>query len=206
MKVMQVLKRNAVILGVLVFVCAAVYLNWSLGKEAEEKAGAKTESPETATQVLAQDPMGAAREAGLYFSAEPEEEDAAVSTDTDGETTNIAEYFAGVRLSRSQARDEATETLQVACAATDVSQEYINTAATQIMDIAQWTMREADLENLIMAKGFEDCVVYMTPNGVSVTVPAPVDGLSDASVAKITDLILGETDYSAEQLKIVEIR
>jgi len=39
-----------------------------------------------------------------------------------------------------------------------------------------------------------------------VAVPAPAEGLSAAAVARITDTITGETDFSASQLKIIEVR
>ena len=201
---MKFLKRNGVVLGILVFVCAAVYLNWSFGNRLEEQTSAASVS-DAADQTVAGG--NGADASGLYFTPA-----ATLNGEKNAEeqpqppVTDIAEYFAAVRLSRSQARDEATQTLQVACAASDASQEFVMSAATQIIDIAQWTMQEADLENLIRARGFEDCVVYMTEKGISVTVPAPVDGLSDASVAKITDVILTETDYAPDQLRIVEVR
>ena len=202
---MKILKKNAVVLAVMVFVCAAVYLNWSFGKKQEndKNTGNVDNGNDTATtQVIAVSQKADPNAAGLFFTEDTD----VLSEASKLVTTDYSDYFASVRLARSQARDEATETLQVACATTEASEEFINTAATQILDIAQWTMQEADIENLIMARGFEDCVVYMTENGVSVTVPAPMDGLSDAAVAKITDVILSETGYTADMLRIVEIK
>ena len=45
----------------------------------------------------------------------------------------------------------------------------------------------------------------MTDDAVTVAVPAPKDGLSEASVAKITETVTSETDYTASQLKVIEI-
>lgn len=203
---MKIVKRNAIVLGVLFFVCCAVYLNWSFGQKGktdDSQSATEDKAAETAAQVIAVNQADAGSEAGLYFAGDS----AAQTVDAGGLVqTDYSDYFAAVRLSRSQARDEATETLQMACSTTEASEEFIETATMQIMDIASWTMMEADLENLIMAKGFEDCVVYMTENGVSVTVPAPTEGLSDASVARITDVILTQTDYMADQIKIVQIK
>jgi len=202
---MKTVKRNAVVLGVLFFVCLAVYLNWTFGQpkgETGTEDGAKEETKETAAQVIAVSQPDAGSEAGLYFQA-----DTAQAADVQPLTeADYTEYFAAVRLARSQARDDAAQTLQVACSTMEASDEFVETATAQILDIAKWTMQEADLENLIMAKGFADCVVYMTENNISVTVPAPTEGLSDASVARITDVVLGQTDYSAEQITIVEIK
>ena len=35
---------------------------------------------------------------------------------------------------------------------------------------------------------------------------APADGLSAAQVATITDAIVGETDYTAPQIKVIEVK
>ena len=75
-----------------------------------------------------------------------------------------------------------------------------------ITAMATWSMQEAQIENLLLAKEFDDCVVYMSAEGVTVAVPAPAEGLSEAAVARITDTITGETDFTASQLKIIEVR
>jgi len=75
-----------------------------------------------------------------------------------------------------------------------------------IAAMATWSMQEAQIENLLLAKDFADCVVYMSSTGVTVAVPAPVEGLSEAAVARITDTITTETEYTASQIKVIEVR
>ena len=75
-----------------------------------------------------------------------------------------------------------------------------------ISTMATWSMQEAQIENLLLAKDFTDCVVYISAEGVTVAVPAPAEGLSEAAVARITDVITGETDFEASQLKLIEIK
>ena len=67
-------------------------------------------------------------------------------------------------------------------------------------------MTEAQIENLLLAKDFSECVVYITDEGITVAVPAPADGLSTAQVATITDTIVKETDYAAPQIKVIEVK
>ena len=59
-------------------------------------------------------------------------------------------------------------------------------------------------ENLVIAKGYADCVAFMGENSVSVVVSAAEDGLQTEDVAKIKDIILSETDYTVDQIKIME--
>ena len=60
--------------------------------------------------------------------------------------------------------------------------------------------------NIVIAREFADCVVFMTDNGVTVAVPAPAEGLSEEAVAQITDIICSETAYQASQLSIIEVK
>jgi stage III sporulation protein AH len=82
----------------------------------------------------------------------------------------------------------------------------IDAALAEISEIASVSIKEAELEDLIKAKGFADCVVYISDEGVNVTVPAPEEGLSSASVAKITDVVTTQTDYTAGDIKIIPVK
>ena len=75
-----------------------------------------------------------------------------------------------------------------------------------IAAMATYSMQESQIENLLLAKDFTDCVVYMSDTGVTVAVPAPAEGLSEASVARITDVITTETAFTAAQIKVIEVR
>ena len=72
--------------------------------------------------------------------------------------------------------------------------------------MATCTMQEAQIENLLLAKDFADCVVYIGNDSVTVAVPSPMEGLSQEAVARITDVICTETTYDATQLSIIEVK
>ena len=208
---MKAFKRNAVIITILLFVCAAVYLNWSYNEKVDnaETAGENLEgqTEQTSTQTQSgtetgeqdtQDQQNSGDDAGLFYTGED------IAT-TSKSSSDIEEYFAQVRLERQQARDEASMTLETVAATEGASQDTIDEALAKMTQIAEWTTKEAELENLITAKGFTDCVVYLSESGASVTVAAE-EGLSNAAVAKITDIIVTETDFTADQLKVIEIK
>ncbi len=197
---MKSFKRSAVIIAVLLFLCAAVYLNWSYNqKEAaalKKVDNAQTQETDVQEKGKTEETTGndkKTKDAGLYYTA----------GDSSGTSSNG--YFAEVRLNRQQARDEASSTFSAVAAANGASEETINEALGKMTKIAEWTVKEAELENLIMAKGFTDCVAFISDDGISVTVAAS-GGLSNAGVAQITDVVLSETDFTADQLKIVEIK
>ena len=142
--------------------------------------------------------MAAAEDAAMA-AANADGETAAASASTD-------DYFAKARLTRQQSRDEALSLLKSASAAEDASQETIDSAMRAISAMASDSMTETQIENLLLAKDFSECVVYITDDGITVAVPAPADGLSTAQVATITDVIVSETDYTAPQIKVIEVK
>ena len=178
------LKRNIVIAAVLVFVGAAVYLNWSYNSRWGKADAA----------------MAAAEDAAM---AAAEEEYLAAST-TAGGAVNSA-YFDQARLTRQSSRDEALELLEMACSADDTSQEVIDESMRQINAMATWNLQESLLENQLLAKNFTDCVVFVSDEGVTVAVPAPVEGLTTTQVAQITEAVVSSTNYTAQNLNIIEV-
>ncbi len=176
------LKRNIVIAAVLVFVGAAVYLNWSYNSRwgAADAAMAKAEDAA----------MAAAQEDYLAASA----------------SGGASIYFDKARLTRQTARDEALQLLETACSDADASQEVIDESMRQINEMAAWNLQENLLENELLAKSFVDCVAFVSDEGVTVAVPAPLDGLTDVQVAQITEAVLANTDHDAMALNIIEVK
>ena len=165
-------KRNIIVATVLLFVCAAVYLNWSYNNRRDD-----------ADDVLKEQPQQTA-------SAGSEESD----------------YFARARLTRQTSRDEALSLLETAAAGEGASQETIDSAMDAIAAMAAASMQETQIENLLLARDFADCVVYIASDGVTVAVPAPVEGLSSALVAQVTETVCAETGLSAEDIRVIEVK
>lgn len=181
-------KRNAVVATVLLFVCAAVYLNWRYaGNVAQQAQDAQQEEEGDTTRVLG--------DAALVGGEIIDSVETQVSVST---------YFDTARLSRQQSRDNALSLLREAAEQENVDQAALDEANRAIQTLAGYTMLETQIENLVIAKGYADCVVFMSDNSISVVVSAAEDGLQTEDVAKITDIVLTETTYSADQIKILE--
>ena len=186
-------KRNAVVATVLLFVCAAVYLNWRYAGEAAvdqaaEVSAQQQEQNGDSTKVLGD----AALVDGQVVSGQ--EEDA----------TAVSNYFDTARLSRQQSRDNALSLLREAAEQEGAEQAAVDEANQTIQTLAGYSVLESQIENLVIAKGYADCVSFMGENGISVVVSAAEDGLQTEDVAKITDIVLSETEYTADQIKIME--
>ena len=81
--------------------------------------------------------------------------------------------------------------------------EVANEASEGIQVLASYTLKEAQIENLVTAKGYTDCVAFMGAESVSVVVSTESGDLSSADVAKIADIAMTETGYPASSIKIM---
>ncbi|MCC8356583.1 MAG: SpoIIIAH-like family protein, partial [Oscillospiraceae bacterium] len=68
-----------------------------------------------------------------------------------------------------------------------------------------WNLQEALVENELLAKGYADCVVFASDDGITVAVPAPIEGLTSTQVAQITEAVLANTEFAATDLNIIEV-
>ena len=188
---MKVWKKNMVAAAVLVTVCAGIYVNWFY---TEQAATAQLEGTLDVEKVMSDD--------ALVLSEDME----AISAGEEVDTT-ASDYFAAVRLSRQQARDNAVNLLQEAMSYEDVETGSKDVeSAMELEQIIQTALSEAQIESLIIAKGYADCVAYMSGEGISVAVASPEGGLQQADVAVIADIVMTQSDYSLEDIRVVEVQ
>ena len=186
---MKVWKKNMVAAAVLVTVCAGIYVNWLY---TEENAAASLMDVVDSEKVMSDE--------SLILS----EDMAAISEGQDVQTT-ASDYFAAVRLSRQQARDSALNLLQEAMAYSGEGSSKEAESSMELEQIVQTALSEAQIESLIIAKGYADCVAYMTPEGISVAVASPEGGLQQGDVAVIADIVMTQSDYGIEDIRVVEV-
>lgn len=187
---MKVWKKNMVAAAVLITVCAGIYVNWLY---TEDRTTASIEDILDTEKVMSQDT--------LVLS----EDMAAIAAGEDVATT-ASDYFAAVRLSRQEARDSAVNLLQEAMAYNGSESSKDVESAMELEQIVQTALSEAQIESLVIAKGFTDCVAYMSGEGISVAVSVPEGGLQDEDVAVIADIIMTQSDYGLEDIRVVEVQ
>lgn len=194
-------KRQLTILTLVLALGVAVYLNWEY---------AKTDSSfalPTQTQQMEED--------ALLTNAQAEDEPVmeALPDKNYGEAQLVSvsedssdQYFESARLARTKTRDEALDKLQQSLKATGLTEEekaqLKDTLTSTISNIAL----ESDIESLVKAKGFADCVVFIDGEKVDMAVKTGPEGLSKNEVAQLRDIILGKVQTSAQNISIVEVK
>lgn len=189
---MKIWKRNAVVACIVLFICGAVYLNWSYAQKSDISADA------VPTGKL----LGGAALVGA--SAEPSAgvEESPVPSGEDG--TGAGDYFSNARINRQQARDSALSLLEQAAGSEDADQTMRDEANASIQVMAACTLAEAEIENLVTAKGYLDCVAFVGENSASVVVSLSEGELTDTDTAKIMEIAMEQTGLAASQIKIIK--
>ena len=188
---MKIWKKNLVAAAVLVTVCSGIYVNWMYTQDVNTMSLTQTLDSE---KVMDADT--------LVLS----EDVSAISAGEEVQTT-ASYYFAAVRLSRLKVRDSALNLLQEAMAyatAEDGSKDV--ESAMELETIVETALSEAQIESLVIAKGYADCVAYMTAEGISVAVASPEGGLQQEDVAVIADIVMQQSEYGLDTIRVVEVQ
>ncbi len=183
---MKTWKKNMIAAAVLVTVCAGIYVNWLYS---EDQATANLTDTLDADKLLSSDMLV------LSENADVLDQDAA---------NTVSEYFAAVRLSRQEARDSAVTLLQEAMAYNEDAQAAQSNE--ELEKIVQTALCEAQIESLVIAKGYTDCVAYISDKGISVAVASPEGGLIQSDVAVIADIVISQSEYTMDQIRVVEVQ
>ena len=177
-------KKNLVAAAVLLTVCGGIYANWAYS-QAQQVADLTNTLDES--KIMSADQLVMADG----------------NTDSDETVNTMTDYFAAVRLSRQEARDSAVSLLQEAMAYGDTETGTSNARLQELVNVA---LNEAQIESLVIAKGYTDCVAYISDESISVAVAAPEGGLQQQDVAVVTDIILNQSEFTTEQIYVVEVK
>lgn len=179
-------RKNLIAGAVLVAVCGGIYVNWLYS---EDQAVANLEDTLNADKILSSDTLVMGD---------------GTSLENNNTSDTMTDYFAAVRLSRQQARDNAVSLLQEAMSYNDSTQAAQTNA--QLEEIVQTALCEAQIESLVIAKGYADCVAYISEKGISVAVAAPEGGIQQSDVAVIADIVLTQSEFGMDDIYVVEVQ
>ncbi len=122
------------------------------------------------------------------------------STQTGGDAAE-ENYFTATALNRQQSRDEALDVLKNVSESDEATEEAKAEASQKISQIAVDIQNENNIETLVKAKGFEECVAIISENSVSVIVSA--EELQAAETAQILAIVYDTTGINPENVSII---
>lgn len=176
-------KKQIIIVALSLMIVIAAYLNWNYGGNSNVDVA----SVETAGKRLG--------EAEFVSNNDVEVQE----TNTTGDS-----YFKDARLNREKARSDKKDMLNEIIGNEESSKEAVKQAEEAMVNMAGYVEKESNIENQLIAKQFNENMVFITDDSVTVTVKT--QGLQPADTAKITDIVVSETKFPADKIKIVEVK
>jgi len=199
---MRIKKNGAIISVIVLLLCVAVYLNWSysqgLGSEEAAANGGieavtgtdKDRFNETQWMIMDDDrASGELRENYTVMNERLAQHSA---------------FFDETRLGRQTTRDAELGLLRETIASDGASEDAKTSANEKLSAVTAFAVMESRIESLVIAKGFLECVTFISDNGVQVVVLPAEAGLQASDVAKIKDIVISETKVTADAIRIIE--
>ncbi len=189
-------KKHIIMSCLTLMLAAAVYINYITAPEIGSGSDIMTDAPSGGESIN-------------YGETEFVNGDSAVEAgaEKNGETpvsADGADYFAQARLDKMNNRDEAVQTLQTIIGGGDLTEDEMVVNALDAVEVSKLIESEGTIESLVKAQGFADCVAYL--DGESAKVVVKTEGLDKAQAASIKEIILGEAEVSAENIRIFEVK
>ncbi len=207
-------KRELIMSALVLALGTAVYVNWQFtAHDSELSAGRNDEDLGVAQYVnanISSKPDSSSTSSKSTESKSPsvssKQESSSKNTssnNTSSVKSNAEEYFSKVRLEREQTQDELLDLAKEVIDATESSGKSKEEAVKQLNAISNTIQQQSNVENLIKAKGFDDCVAFIQ-NGECSVVVSGQELKSDLLIA-IKDIVMGQTGLSFDKIRVTHI-
>ena len=184
-------KKVVVVVACLAIIVTAVYVDWRIGgSDPKNSEYLYTSEISDSSKIL-----GEAKFVDNKKDTTKKSLDASKDVSTDN-------YFSSAQINRKRSRDESVEMLQTVVDSSESMPDVKDKALKDMMTIASDIEKEATVEEMVKAKGFKDCIAVITGENINVVVKTP--GLLANEVAQIREIIMNETGFTADKIKIVE--
>lgn len=178
---MKINKRNIIAAALVVAMGTAVYLNWQFGDS--------TTMFTSSTKELGE--------------SEYVNNDVTVTTPESTISSKQNNYFSTARAERTESQDKVVNIAKEVLEKSEASQSAKENAEVQAEKIETYITYQTNIENLLKAKGFSDCLCCITEQGCSVVVIK--SEMKENSPMIIKDVVFGQTGINFENIIITEI-
>ena len=199
--------RRATAITLAAALVVAVYLNWqyartdvSLQEDAVTVSAAAETQAEPAAEVVSDGLMTEAEAVSSAGKNYGEAQLVSVANDSG------AKFFEEARLKRQKAHDAALDTIQKTLKSSSLSAEEKKTYAQELTGNLEDIHAENEIETLVKAKGFADCLCFLQSGRADLTVMTAGDALTAAQVAQIRDIVLSKSSVPAQNITVVEVK
>lgn len=199
--------RRATAITLAAALVVAVYLNWqyartgvSLNEDAVNVSAAVETQAEPTAEVVTDGLMTEAEAVSSAGKNYGEAQLVSVANDSG------AKFFEEARLKRQKAHDAALDTIQKTLKSSNLSADEKKSYAQELTGNLEDLNAENEIETLVKAKGFADCLCFLQSGRADLTVMTAGDALTAAQVAQIRDIVLSKSSVTAQNITVVEVK
>lgn len=203
---MKLGKKQLILTGLVLTLGAAVYLNWQFSSNTDLLSGADSvsvskELGEAEFVNTSSDKKAGESTTEKYTTKATEKSTNSKTTATSPDSAlNSDEYFAQAKLDREETQDKISEMTQEVLDSVEENDTVKTEAVIQAAELATILEQQTNIESLIKAKGFEECLAFIQNGECSIVVK---DGdLTDEDTIIIKDIATGQTGISIDKIKI----
>ncbi len=194
--------RKATAITLAAALVIAVYLNWQYAR-----TGVTLEEDAVNVSAVSQETVpvtdGLMTEAEAVSSANKNYGEAQLVSVAN---SSGSKFFEEARLKRTKAHDEAMDSIQKALKSSSLSAEEKKEYTSQLTGSLADLNAENEIETLVKAKGFADCLCFLQSGRADLTVMTSGDALTAAQVAQIRDIVLSKSSVTAQNITVVEVK
>ncbi|MBE6596127.1 MAG: SpoIIIAH-like family protein [Ruminococcaceae bacterium] len=172
-------RRNFIIAGAVLLIAAAIVVNFAVFSDDKDEGFNYDQSAGMNGDISTTQPQGG-----------------------NASTEDVDSYFSSVQITRQRTRDEAIEVLQSVVDNQSSTETAKNEALSEINKLATTMETEANIETLIIAKGFEECVAVISGESASVVVKS--EGLAAAQISQINEIVYQQSGILPVNITIIE--
>lgn len=194
--------RKATAITLAAALVIAVYLNWQYAR-----TGVTLEEDAVNVSAVSQESIPVTDE----LMTEAEAVSSANKNYGEAQLVSVAnnsgsKFFEEARLKRTKAHDEAMDSIQKALKSASLSAEEKKEYTSQLTRNLADLNAENEIETLVKAKGFADCLCFLQSGRADLTVMTSGDALTAAQVAQIRDIVLSKSSVTAQNITVVEVK
>lgn len=200
---MKIGKRHLIMAGLVLALGAAVYLNWQFSDNSSLLT--PTSTLESSKELGKAEYVNNTTDSTVPSSKETAatESNSADSTVQSDANINTEEYFAQAKTDRQTAQDKITDLAKEVLESAESDSEAKAKAIASAALLAQNIERQSNIENLLKAKGFNDCLVFIQNDECSIVVHDT--DLTDEDVLLIKDTAKGQSGTQFDKIKITGV-
>lgn len=199
---MKIGKKQLILTGLVLTLGAAVYLNWQFSGNTDLLSGSDA--------VSVSKELGEAEFVNTSSDKKAGESTAQKSTEQSSSKESTApaskssdEYFSQAKVNRQQTQDDIAEMTKKILESSEESDTAKAEAVAKAAELATVMEQQTNVESLIKAKGFEECMVFIQNGECSIVVRDSDLTADDALIIK--DIATGQTGITVDKIKVTAV-